>query len=298
MKKLFEYSNSTWVRYSAYEWKKGPDGVLYLTACQRAMPKICDPMENYQQMVLDAITIGRMGMAKREDAEIQEAIQEFVTNYGLLGFLTALPTTPKFMDYEAVYLPKNHFIKKEVMSTKDYLALFFPFEKLDLHKRGTSTVWSVEGDPTMQALMLAMGDLPLAENLSMMRQYAERYDWLKQQFMDWCFLYTTCYFYYEDGATLPFDAKRLIWESTKAFGGNASFYHVELRERPTMVWDFHSLLLCVQMMLCHMLTDEKQYIRMCVQCSRAFLSTRPNALYCSPECKRQHYAQKRKLDGK
>lgn len=158
MKKLFEHSSSTWVRYSAYEWKKGVDGILYITACQGTMPKICDPMENYQQMVLDAITIGRMGMAKKEDAKIQDAIKEFVTNYGLLGFLTALPTTPKFMDYEAVYLPKNHFIKKEVMSTKDYLALFFPFEKLDLRKRGTSTVWSVEGDRTMQALMLTINN--------------------------------------------------------------------------------------------------------------------------------------------
>ncbi len=288
MKKLFEHSSSTWVRYSAYEWKKGPDGVLYLTACQGAVPKICAPMENYQQLVLDAITIGRMGMAKKEDAKIQEAIKEFATKYGLLGFLTALPTMPKFMDYKAVYLPKNHFIKKEVMSTEEYLSIFFPFEKLDLRKRGTSTVWSVEEDRTMQALMLTMGDLPMAVNLSMMRQYAERYDWLKQQFMDWCFLYTTCYFYYEDGDTLPFDAKRLMEESTKAFGGNVPFYHMELRERPTLVWDFHSLLLCLQMMLCHMLTDEKQYIRMCVRCSKAFLSTRPNALYCSPECKRQH----------
>ena len=31
--------------------------------------------------------------------------------------MTALPTTPSFMDYEAVYLPKNHFIKAETMET-------------------------------------------------------------------------------------------------------------------------------------------------------------------------------------
>ena len=32
--------------------------------------------------------------------------------------MTALPTTPSFMDYEAVYLPKNHFIKEESMETE------------------------------------------------------------------------------------------------------------------------------------------------------------------------------------
>ncbi len=42
---------------------------------------------------------------------MEKAVQEFVTRYGLLGLMTALPTTPSFMDYEAVYLPKNHFIK-------------------------------------------------------------------------------------------------------------------------------------------------------------------------------------------
>ena len=38
------------------------------------------------------------------------------------------------MDYEAVYLPKNHFIKAEAMETEDYLALFYPFDQLEVVK--------------------------------------------------------------------------------------------------------------------------------------------------------------------
>jgi putative SOS response-associated peptidase YedK len=34
--------------------------------------------------------------------------------------INALPTTPQFIEYEAVYLPKNQFIKDETMTTKDY----------------------------------------------------------------------------------------------------------------------------------------------------------------------------------
>ena len=36
MKKLFEHTSSTWVRYSEYEWKKAEDGVLYLTPADNA----------------------------------------------------------------------------------------------------------------------------------------------------------------------------------------------------------------------------------------------------------------------
>ena len=43
------------------------------------------------------------------------AVLEFVHQYGLLGLMTALSTTPSFMDYEAVYLPKNRFIKEAEM---------------------------------------------------------------------------------------------------------------------------------------------------------------------------------------
>ena len=60
--------------------------------------------------------------------------------------MTALPTTPSFMDYEAVYLPKNHFIKAESMETEDYLALFYPFDQLDVVKQGVESSWSVSGD--------------------------------------------------------------------------------------------------------------------------------------------------------
>lgn len=84
-----------------------------------------DPLAEYQKIVLDAINIGRMGMSKKPDAEIQKVIQQFAVKYGLFGLMTALPTTPNFMEYEAVYLPKNHFIKEETMSTEKYLTLFF-----------------------------------------------------------------------------------------------------------------------------------------------------------------------------
>ena len=47
------------------------------------------------------------------------------------------------MDYEAVYLPKNYFIKEESMATDKYLSLFYPFGQLDLVKKNIESTWSV-----------------------------------------------------------------------------------------------------------------------------------------------------------
>ena len=129
---------------------------------------------------------------------VDAAILEFVTKYGLLGLMTALPTTPSFMDYEAVYLPKNHFIKAETMETEKYLALFYPFDKLDVVKKGIESGWTVSNDRTMIALAMTFANEPMAKTMSFQREYAEPYDWIAQQLKDWAFTLTTSILYYHD----------------------------------------------------------------------------------------------------
>lgn len=136
MKNLFERTSSNWVRYSEYEWRAAEDGTLYLTPTKTAQPSIYDPLAEYQQIVLDAINIGRMESQGKTPQEIQKAIGQFAVKYGLLGLMTALPTTPTFMDYEAVYLPKNHFIKEETMSTKGLSA-----SVLSVSQSGCGKAW-------------------------------------------------------------------------------------------------------------------------------------------------------------
>lgn len=295
----FEHSNSTWVRYSEYEWKQAENGKLYLTACSNAQPTIYDPLKEYQQLVLDALYIGRLGMKqKQDDEEIQAEIKAFAEKYGLFGLMTALPTTPSFMDYEAVYLPKNRFIKKETISTEDYLNLFFPFDKLDVVKRSVESLWNIEGDNMMMALAMTMSDRPMAVNMSFQRQYAESYGWMKQVFTDWAFNATTVFLYYNDYDKLDNDYKQLMRQSIRAFGGNAPVYHIELLEQPTLVWDFHSLLLGTQMMLSFMLTDKNNPIKVCKKCSKFFVASRPSAVFCSPRCKNQYNVYKNRAKNK
>ena len=298
MKNLFERTSSNWVRYSEYEWREAEDGTLFLTPTKTAQPSIYDPLSEYQNIVLDAINIGRMKGGKKSDKEIQKALQTFAVKYGLLGLMTALPTTPNFMDYEAVYLPKNHFIREESMSTMDYLNLFFPFDKPDVVKRGVESMWNIRNDRVMMALAMTMSDKPTAVNMSFQREYGERYEWMQQQFEDISFTYLTSMLYYEDYDTLTAEQKMLMQQGMEAFGGIAPTYKIRLLDKPTIVWDFHSLMLGVQMMFSFMLTDQDKPIRICKHCSEVFVASRPSAIFCSPQCKNKYNVYKSRTKEK
>lgn len=292
MNNLFDRTSSNWVRYSAYEWKRDMDGILYLTPAKNAHPNPYNPLEAYKALVPEAIDIGVMGIEKAEDKAIQEKIRQFAVHYGLLGLMTALPTTPEFMDYNAVYLPKNQYIRKESMKTEDYLSLFFPFDKPDLVKQGIESIWRIDDsrrkDREMIALAMTMGDLPMAVNMSFQRAYAERYEWMKQQFIDWTFHMLTCKFYYDQKDQLNPDTRHLMEKSSLAFGGIAPTYYIALLEKPTIIWQFHSLLLGIQMMYSFMLTDADNPIRLCNNCRKAFIASEPGQKFCSPACEKEY----------
>jgi hypothetical protein len=242
-------------------------------------------MEDYQSMVVDALNLGRLASKEETSPILQEKILDFVQNYGLLGFMTALPTTADFMDYKQVYLPKNHFIREEVMQTEDYLNLFFPFERPDLHKHGTESRWSIADDKPMMALAMALADRPMAVILCCQRQYAERFDWIVQALKDWVFTFLTSFLFYLDLDRMDDLSKELFIKGMSAFGGSAPTYHIELRERPTIVWEFHSLMRQIQMLYSFMLTDEESTLTCCANCGRVFVSEQGEK-FCCDVCKR------------
>ena len=273
MKNLFEQSRSHWVRYDHYELKTAEDGKRYITPGKSAKPDVYNPLKEVPGIVLDALNVGMLMMGRKPEAEVEKAVMEFVTRYGLLGLMTALPTTPSFMDYEAVYLPKNHFIKEESMATD-------------------KSTWNVSGDRTMIALTMTFMDEPMAKNMSFQREYAEPYEWVAQQFKDWAFTLTTAFFYYNDYDFMGEDERGLHRKAMAAFGGIAPTYHIELLDKPTIYWDFHSLLLGIQMMFSFMLVDGEQPLRLCKHCQKVFLGSRSNAAFCSPRCKNQYNVYK------
>ena len=224
--------------------------------------------------------------------KVDSAVVDFVSKYGLLGFMTALPTTPHFMDYDAAYFPKNQFFKDESMAVTDYAELFHPFEKPEFRKSKDAVAWTVSNDRVMLALASTFGDSPMALNMSFQREYSENFEWLKMQFKDWAFTFISSYLYYEDYDRIDEPTRNLYRQGMAAFGGIAPTYHIALLDKPTIVWDFHSLLLGIQMMLSFMLTDEKKPLRICKHCHKAFKAGHTNAAFCSARCKNQYNVYK------
>ena len=288
MKQLFERTSSCWVRYDKYVIRKDANGVKYITAAPDARPTIIDPLEDAQTMVLDALNAGRLFFGRKATEREQEAgILRFVHRYGLLGFITALPTTPKFMDYEKVYLPKNHFIREEALETEQFLDYFYPFKKPLLRKRGMEYTWEVEGNTDAIALELTFSSEPTAKRMSFQKEYAEPLDWIAKALRDMTFPFITSKYFYEDADAFDADEKKLMAQGVAAFGGIAPTYRIALLDKPTIVWDFHSLLIGLQMMFSFMMAEDKTPLRMCDHCDTIFVSKKSNQRFCCDACRRK-----------
>ena len=64
MKNLFEHTSAPWIRYSSYEYKTGSDNNLYITVSKDAKPEMYHPMQEAEQLVIDAVNVGLAAMHK------------------------------------------------------------------------------------------------------------------------------------------------------------------------------------------------------------------------------------------
>ena len=114
--------------------------------------------------------------------------------------------------------------------------MFFPFVKPDVVKSGVESMWNISNDRAMMALALTMStDKPMAVNMSFQREYAEPYEWIKQQFVDIAFTYLTSVLFYEDYDTMTPEQRLLMQQGMEAFGA---------MRRPTVSLCSTSLRLC------------------------------------------------------
>jgi hypothetical protein len=299
MNSLFQSASAQWARYSEYEYRQGEDGTLYIVPAPRANSAVYNPLNDSESLVIDALNIGLLCMGgnagkRAMQTKIRDEIRDFAEKYGLLGFMTALPATPEFMNFDVVYLPRNRFIRAESMSAKDYAAMFFPFDD-EVNENPNPKKYHIGDDGSIR-VSLAARDKPKAIEMSYQNGYAERYDWLCTQFKDWAFIFCASFLYYEETDPLMADMHR---KAISVFDGNVPTYHIELFDKPTLVWDFHSLLLMAQMILSLMLTDESRPLRSCKHCNRAFIANHTNAAFCGPKCKNQYNVYKsRRRRGK
>ena len=93
---------SHWVRYDHYELKTAEDGKRYITPGKSAKPDVYNPLKEGPWHCAGCPECGDADDGTQAGSRSGKGcVMEFVTRYGLLGLMTALPTTPSFMDYEA-----------------------------------------------------------------------------------------------------------------------------------------------------------------------------------------------------
>jgi hypothetical protein len=285
MNGIFLQSRSSWVRYSKYVIKTGKDGVRYILPRKDSTPEIYDPLAVSTEMVLDALNVGMVLMGGSCPYITERKILGFVQKYGLLGIMTALPTTADFFKYDTVYLPKNRFIRDDAVETTEYIQSFFPFGKFNFN--GRNRLYA--NAPDMQKLIDTFKDDPIPMNMCRLRQYAERVDWIAAQLKDWAFNMLNTEFYYKDYDSTDEETRLMLQRSMRAFRGIAPSYHIELLDKSTLFWDFHSLFHAIEMMLYLLITDDAKPLRICKGCDKVFAAPRSNAVFCSARCKNRYY---------
>ena len=103
----------------------------------------------------------------------------------------------------------------------------------------------------------------------------------------------SAHLYYEDKSRTDEFTRDLYRQGVSAFGNKAPTYHVKLYDdKPTIVWDFYSLLMTIQTLFGFALTDETKPLRVCKHCNMAFIAKNHNAAFCNHECKNQYNVSK------
>ena len=86
----------------------------------------------------------------------------------------------------------------------------------------------------------------------------------------------------------PLRVRRLLMHKREIM----RLYGIVKQDGYSLIPIFNSLLLCVQMMFSFMLTDENSSMKVCKHCGKAFVATRSNVEFCSPQCKNQYNVYK------
>ena len=146
-------------------------------------------------------------------------------------------------------------------------------------------MWEVEGDNDAMALAMTFADNPTAMSMSFQKEYAEPLDWIVKALKDMAFTFLTNKYYYEELETFTAEGRKLLAQGMAAFGGIAPTYRIALLDKPTIVWDFHSLLLVLQMMFSFMITEDTAQLRICDHCGMIFSAKLKTQRFCCDECR-------------
>lgn len=283
---LIQNDSSEWIRYTDYTFRKDKRGEEYLAPADGANYEIITPSDNAEQMIVDALNIGRTVQDQEFDVEIRkEMVKQFACQYGLLGFMTEYPLSTDFLNGKTVYLRKNLFIEKESIKTGQYLKLFLPFDSnINAYTDGKMTAVSSMNEIPATFFM----DRQPVYNIVFSRSYAEPFSWVLDTFSKLYVHFHMCDMY--RNLEMKEQPKAIMAKLIGSYRLDGVSYRLNMtldQEYPSVKWDFRSLKNAIDTLYGFAIADERHPLRICKHCGNVFWSNDIRSEFCSPQCRNQ-----------
>lgn len=271
IKEIYENRISTWAKYSGYRIIKR-QGQDYIAPEENAALMWYDPVEKEETLIADVLNMGKSIADAKNGEEMIASSLDFVSKYGLLGWMPSLPVNPYFYLESQVLLPENEYFlfSSTTKDTEKYLEQF-------------------QVEPNGEKLLGAgqeQGRSPLYD-LVFSKNYCEPVDWITP-FLQEMYEHFRTKEMLEDSSYEP-------WEKMILRKRIESFYHpgvpYVLRYDPVLsaCWVFDSLKMVVETACVVALGQEENPVAICKHCGKYFYREDVRSAYCSHRCRNQYH---------
>lgn len=271
IKEIYENRISTWAKYSGYRIIKC-QGQDYIAPEENAVLMWYDPVEKEETLIADVLNMGKSIADAKSGKGMTGTALDFVSKYGLLGWMPSLPVNPYFYLESKVLLPENEYFlfSSTTKDTEKYLEQF----QVELNGEKLLGAGQEQGRSPIYDLVFS-------------KNYCEPVDWIIP-FLQEMFEHFRTKEMLEEPNYEP-------WERMILRKRIESFYHpgvpYVLRYDPVLsaCWVFDSLKMVVETACVVALGQEEDPVASCKHCGKYFYREDVRSAYCSHRCRNQYH---------
>ena len=271
IKEIYENRISTWAKYSGYRiiQRHGED---YIAPEENAALMWYDPVEKEETLIADVLNMGKSIADAKNGEEMTAAALDFVSKYGLLGWMPSLPVNPYFYLESKVLLPENEYFlfSSTTKDTEKYLEQF-------------------QVEPNGEELLGAgqeKGRSPIYD-LVFSKNYCEPVNWIIP-FLQEMFEHFRTKEMLEDPNYEPWE-KMILRKRIESFYHPGVPYVLRYDPVPSACWVFDSLKMVVETACVMALGQEENPVASCKHCGKYFYREDVRSAYCSHRCRNQYH---------
>ncbi len=271
IKEIYENRISIWVKYSGYRIIKR-QGQDYIAPEENAVLMWYDPVEKEETLIADVLNMGKSIADAKNGEEMVTSALDFVSKYGLLGWMPSLPVNPYFYLESKVLLPENEYFlfSSTTKDTEKYL------EQFQAEPNGEKLLGAAEkqGRPPIYDLVFS-------------KNYCEPLDWIIS-FLQEMFEHFRTKEMLEEPNYEPWE-KMILRKRIESFYHPGVPYVLRYDPVPGACWVFDSLKMVVETACVIVLGQEEDPVASCKHCGKYFYREDVRSAYCSRRCRNQYH---------